>query len=348
MSSAPGIGNNIVFTWRKNATGQTLTCTITGNVATSCNDSTHSFLVAQGDLLTIQLVSTGIIAGTPNLVLSTQFGTTGSNGTVNTGTTGQIAYYAANGTAVSGSVPISDPFGYMGLPGATFRSINGSAIALGQVDLYTAPAGKRAFLMGSIGTMNTTVGNITLLPEVKIGGNYYRLNTTATNTLAGFSNVAGFGSLFILEPGDGISVSTSALGLNVFLRVMEFPSTYAFYSPRLTTFVASTNTLYTVPTGKSSNIVGGVSGLSVFTQGDLFYSNQSGGAVTLTLNIVPSGGVVGAGNQASVTALSTANNAVQDFKFQSTMTDGDFINLTSNSATAGQLAFVTVVETAAN
>jgi hypothetical protein len=102
MSSAPGLGNNIVFTWRKNAASQSLTCTISGAVATSCNDSTHSFLVSQGDLLTIQLVSTGAIVGTPNLVISTQFGTTGSNGTVNTATQFQLGEYLANGTAISG------------------------------------------------------------------------------------------------------------------------------------------------------------------------------------------------------------------------------------------------------
>lgn len=102
MSSAPGMGNNIVFTWRKNASSQTLTCTISGAVATSCNDSTHSFLVSQGDLLTIQLVTTGVIAGTPNLVIATQFGTTGSNGTVNTATQFQVGEYLANGTAISG------------------------------------------------------------------------------------------------------------------------------------------------------------------------------------------------------------------------------------------------------
>jgi hypothetical protein len=105
MSSAPGVGNNVVFTWRQNAGSTALTCTISGAVATSCNDSTHSFVVAQGDLLTIQLVSTGVIAGTPNLVVSTQFGTTGSNGTVNTGTINQTAFYAAAGTAVSGVGP---------------------------------------------------------------------------------------------------------------------------------------------------------------------------------------------------------------------------------------------------
>jgi hypothetical protein len=62
--------------------------------------------VAQGDLLTIQLVTTGVIAGTPNLTIATQFGTTGSNGTVNTATQFQVGEYLANGTAISGvSIP---------------------------------------------------------------------------------------------------------------------------------------------------------------------------------------------------------------------------------------------------
>jgi hypothetical protein len=106
ISSAPGMGNSIVFTWRKNAASTSLTCTISGAVATSCSDITHSFSVGQGDLLTIQLVTTGVIAGTPNLIATAQFGTTGSNGTVNTATQFQIAEYLAAGTAVSGvSIP---------------------------------------------------------------------------------------------------------------------------------------------------------------------------------------------------------------------------------------------------
>jgi hypothetical protein len=102
LSAAPGAGNSIAFTWRKNAVSQSLTCTISGAVATSCSDTVNSFSVSQGDLLTIQLVTTGVIAGTPNLITAVQFGTVGSNGTVNTGTAGQVAYYATTGTAVSG------------------------------------------------------------------------------------------------------------------------------------------------------------------------------------------------------------------------------------------------------
>lgn len=101
LNAALGLGNSAVFTWRKNASSQSLTCTISGASATTCNDVTHSFTVTQGDLIDTQVVVTGTIAAV-TAVMNTQFGTTGSNGTVNSGGPG-IAYYAASGTAVSAS-----------------------------------------------------------------------------------------------------------------------------------------------------------------------------------------------------------------------------------------------------
>lgn len=151
MSAAPGMGNSIAFTWRKNASSQSLTCTISGAVATSCSDTTHSFSVSQGDLLTIQIVTTGVLAGTPNLVTSVQFGTTGSNGTVNTGTAHQTAVYPSAGTAVSGAGPGSsgqvltsngagsDPT-YQAIPAATHNVtfvLNGGGSTITSGDAFT-------------------------------------------------------------------------------------------------------------------------------------------------------------------------------------------------------------------
>ncbi len=102
ISTALGGGNTAVFTYRNNAADQSMTCTITGASQTSCNDSTHSFAVAKGDLMTIKVVTTGTIVVTPTLVMTAQFGTTGSNGTVNnSGTANAVAKYPATGTAVS-------------------------------------------------------------------------------------------------------------------------------------------------------------------------------------------------------------------------------------------------------
>jgi hypothetical protein len=103
LSVALGAGNSGVFTMRKNAASQSVTCTISGASATSCSDITHSFAASQGDLLTIQLVTTGTIVVTPNILIAAQFGNITATGTVNSGTTPQMAYYAATGTAVSGA-----------------------------------------------------------------------------------------------------------------------------------------------------------------------------------------------------------------------------------------------------
>lgn len=102
LSVALGGGNSGVFTMRKAGVSQSVTCTISGGSATSCSDTTHSFSVSQGDLLAIQLVTTGTIVVTPNILIAAQFGNITATGTVNSGTTGQVAYYAGNGSAVSG------------------------------------------------------------------------------------------------------------------------------------------------------------------------------------------------------------------------------------------------------
>jgi hypothetical protein len=100
LSAALTTGNAVV-TWRKNAASTSVTCTISG-ASTSCNDTTHSFSVAQGDLVDIQVVASGSSVGL-TIVMATQFGTTGSNGTVNSATIGQLGWYAGTGTAVSGN-----------------------------------------------------------------------------------------------------------------------------------------------------------------------------------------------------------------------------------------------------
>lgn len=100
VSAAPGSGNTYVLTWRKAGADQSLTCTI-ADTATTCTDTTHSFTVSQGDLVAVKIVSTGTIITTPMLSFLAQWGTTGSNGTVNSGTGGYLSYYPSTGTAVS-------------------------------------------------------------------------------------------------------------------------------------------------------------------------------------------------------------------------------------------------------
>jgi hypothetical protein len=106
ISTALGGGNSVAFTWRKNASSQTLTCTIS-NSNTNCADTVNSFSVVPGDLVAIQAVFTGTIVVAPTFVLTAQVGTLLS-GNVNSGTQFQIGEYTGAGTttAVSGvSIP---------------------------------------------------------------------------------------------------------------------------------------------------------------------------------------------------------------------------------------------------
>lgn len=78
LSAAPGLGNSVAFTIRKNGSDTAITCTITGT-ATSANDITHSFSCAAGDLLSIKIVPSGTIVATPNILTSVQWGASAAN-----------------------------------------------------------------------------------------------------------------------------------------------------------------------------------------------------------------------------------------------------------------------------
>lgn len=58
LSAAEGSSATLAFTLMDGATGEAVTCTV-GNSATTCNDTTHTFAFAAGDLLEWKLVQTG-------------------------------------------------------------------------------------------------------------------------------------------------------------------------------------------------------------------------------------------------------------------------------------------------
>jgi hypothetical protein len=68
LSAPPGAATSIAITLRDTTANTALTCTI-ANTATSCSDTAHSVSVAQGDLIDWQIVPTGVIAATPNLII---------------------------------------------------------------------------------------------------------------------------------------------------------------------------------------------------------------------------------------------------------------------------------------
>jgi hypothetical protein len=101
MSAAIGAGNSIAFTYRDNASSQTLACTISGASAKTCSDITHSFTPSVGDQLAIQIVTTGTVVATPNIQVTTQYGAIGGGG--GGGAIIHHDYYTAATTDNSGS-----------------------------------------------------------------------------------------------------------------------------------------------------------------------------------------------------------------------------------------------------
>ncbi len=75
ISADPGSGQTLAVTFRKAASDQTLTCTITGTgggAAVSCQDLTHSISVAQNDLIDWKIVTTGTYVATPTITPTTR------------------------------------------------------------------------------------------------------------------------------------------------------------------------------------------------------------------------------------------------------------------------------------
>jgi len=108
LSTALGVGNSVAVTWRANGSSQTITCTISGAVATSCNDTTHSFTATSGDLLSYQLVFSGTILVTPTITIMSAFGTSNVgvisvSGTAPITSTGGTTPVVACATCTTGS-----------------------------------------------------------------------------------------------------------------------------------------------------------------------------------------------------------------------------------------------------
>ena len=139
LSSPLGAGITAVFTWRDAGSSTSVTCTISGAVAKSCSDTTHSFNAAAGDLLDIQVVTTGTPAalnvlftsafGTSNVGVTSVFGNSGPTvgATGDIGATGTVV--AVNGGAVPASATVVATNSSNQLIAATYQG-NGAKVQL--------------------------------------------------------------------------------------------------------------------------------------------------------------------------------------------------------------------------
>jgi hypothetical protein len=223
LSVALGAGNSGVFTMRKNASSQSVTCTISGASATNCSDTTHSFAVSQGDLLTVQLVTTGTIVVTPNVMFAFQFGNITATGTVNSGTVNTPACYLAAGSAVSTctSNPVvpnsatgapTNPLpltGWTALNGAIWNDFASNTIG---VQIQNNTSLNWRFMTKSLGSPGSSY---------TIYFQYYCLSTPYINTM---SCDAGLTDGNKFETMEMLTQSTSGAGANN-LRIEDITNT---------------------------------------------------------------------------------------------------------------------------
>lgn len=223
------------------------------------------------------------------------------------------------------------------LPNAKFVRIQGVNLNTGDNDLYTVPAGKRAFIGVTGQIYNNSAGSITWYWEIKVSGTYYRLSSSLTTATGdGITATAGI----VLEPGETFAVNVATTnGLNALLQAIEFDSIAPLFSPKLLTLASGDQTLYTCPTGKTAIGLGntgpavGGSTISVVADG----TGQS-----VKVHLVPSGNSVG-NTYKIVPTTSIAANVRQAFTFVPALGAGDFINI-NVSAGAPPLAYTTVAE----
>jgi hypothetical protein len=72
LSSAPGTGNSLTFTIRKNASSTGVVCTISG-AATSCADGVNAVGFSTGDLISVQIIQTAGVAANIDYGWTSQF-----------------------------------------------------------------------------------------------------------------------------------------------------------------------------------------------------------------------------------------------------------------------------------
>ncbi len=125
IPSPLGLGNTGIFTFRKTGAPQSVTCTITGAVATSCVDTTHTFSFINGDTLDVQGDFTGssVLPSRVIFTMSVGTGAAGATGPTGAGTTGSTGATGPTGgtgaTGITGSTGPTGPTGTAGTTGAT-------------------------------------------------------------------------------------------------------------------------------------------------------------------------------------------------------------------------------------
>ncbi len=228
------------------------------------------------------------------------------------------------------------------LTGATPKRAVGSNLSTGNTDIYTCPTGKRAYIGNVVRAYNPSAGSITYFTQIKVSGTYYRIGASATLTTGTGGSSGAPSSVIVLEAGESLSINTATTsGLNVAYDVFEYSNTVPLYTSKILALSNGSNTLYTVPLGKSA-VTMGSTGIALSTL-SLTVCNNSGGSLNYIVYNVPSGGSAGSTNQL-YPSTAIADDVATTFNVGPTLETGDFIVVNTSAGTATQTAWITVFE----
>lgn len=209
LNAALGAGATLQVTLRDAAAGTTLTCT-TSSGGTTCSDITHSVNVALGDLIDLQLVSSGTVtAGVPQIIVSYAVGTS------NVGVTSVGGF----SPLFSVSNPTTTPtFTASTFAAHTFYGNNTASTAAPGAQLIGASDwGPNSYITGA-GSVNVMTATFSPAATALTAGLYFWVvpnlaNTTTTPTL----NVNGLGAVTIKKSVAGV---ISALAANDYVTTV--------------------------------------------------------------------------------------------------------------------------------
>lgn len=212
-----------------------------------------------------------------------------------------------------------------------------SNIGSGDVDLYTVPANRAAILSQIITTFNSAGTSTVLFYQIKVGGTYYRIASDTNLATLSLSLVTA--GPMVLNAGESISVNTSQAGINASIKLLEMNPITLLKTIRILSLSNGDNVLYTVPTGKSSNVLPTSMSAIDGNTASIQYVNDSGGSRNLTGNGTPNGGSL-----TQFHAVTIADNTRQAVICPNCLGAGDSITVNTNSGTATQTAWVNVIE----
>ncbi len=316
--------------------GSTTACAVT---VTSLNLSSTAAAI-------VQCSTTG---GVP--VAVTGYSTTGSNPiTTLTPTYSSTASVTCTVNASGGAGapgPAFAPTTFInGLPltGATFPAVRCLPCGSGDTDLYTAPAGKRVLVMVG-GGLNPTSGTINWYFEIKSGGSYYRLTSSAA--VLTHANSLTSQARIILEAGESLSVHTDATGMNIQIDALQFDNSSPARTVKLLGPASGDNTLYTVATAKTASILS-ITGYTWNASSIVSFSADAGGTRTANVCAVAFGGATTCAansvNEIGFLAVAPSTTGFAASAAGVSLNSGDFVVVNVDTGNAAQITWINVLE----